>query len=98
MKYEVTTQQGNKYIVSDDSAWLWIELERETGLTMQQAAAKMAEGSLDVITVLLYRAAVIENKTQLKTHKAWVLNEFDTFEIVSEDPKATGAEASEENL
>jgi len=97
MKYEVTTQQGNKYIVSDDSAWLWIELERDTGLTMQQAGAKMAEGSLDIITSLLFKAAVIEKKTELKTHKAWVLHEFDTFDVVSEDPKAMDAEASSEN-
>jgi hypothetical protein len=97
MKYEVTTQQGNKYIVSDDSAWLWIELERDTGLTMQQAGAKMAEGSLDVITSLLFKAAVMEKKTELKTHKAWVLHEFETFDVVSEDPKAMGAEASSEN-
>jgi hypothetical protein len=94
MKYEITTQQGDKYIVSDDSAWLWIELERETGLTMQQAGAKMAEGSLDVITSMLFKAAVMEKKTELKTHKAWVLHEFETFDVVSEDPKATGAEAS----
>lgn len=97
MKYEVTTQQGNKYEVSDDSAWLWIELERETGLTMQQAGAKMAEGSLDIITALLFKAAVMEKKTDLKSHKAWVLNEFETFDVVAEDPKATGAEASEGN-
>lgn len=97
MKYEVTTQQGNKYTVSDDSAWLWIELERETGLTMQQAGAKMAEGSLDVITNLLFKASVIEKKTELKTHKAWVLHEFDTFDVVSEDPKAMDAEASDGN-
>lgn len=97
MKYQITTQQGNKYIVSDDSAWLWIELERETGLTMQQAGAKMAEGSLDIITSLLFKAAVIEKKTELKTHKAWVQHEFETFDVLSEDPKATGAEASSEN-
>jgi hypothetical protein len=97
MEYEVTTQQGNKYIVSDDSAWLWIELERETGLTMQQAGAKMAEGSLDVITTLLFKAAVMEKKTELKTHKAWVQHEFETFDVLSEDPKATDAEASNEN-
>jgi hypothetical protein len=97
MKYEVTTQQGNKYEVSDDSAWLWIVLERETGLTMQQAGAKMAEGSLDIITALLFNAAVMEKKTEIKSHKAWVLNEFETFDVVAEDPKATGAEASDEN-
>ena len=94
MKYEVTTQQGNKYEVTDDSAWLWIELERETGLTMQQAGAKMAEGSLDVITQLLFKAAVIEKKTELKTHKTYVLHEFESFDVVSESPKATGAKAS----
>jgi hypothetical protein len=80
--------------VSDDSAWLWIELERETGLTMQQAGAKMAEGSLDVITTLLFKAAVMEKKTELKTHKAWVKHEFESFDIVSQDPKDTDAEAS----
>lgn len=94
MKYEITTQQGSKYMVTDDSAWLWIELERDTGLTMQQASAKMAEGSLDVITQLLFKAAIIEKKTELKTHKAWVLHEFETFDVVSESPKATGAKAS----
>ena len=97
MQYEITTQQGNKYTVDDNSAWLWIELERETGLTMQQASAKMAEGSLDVITALLYKAASMEKKTELKSHKSWVLHEFDTFDVLSEDPKATGAEASDGN-
>ena len=97
MKYEVTTQQGSKYIVTDDSAWLWIELERETGLTMQQASAKMAEGSLDIITALLFKAASMEKKTELKSHKSWVLHEFETFDVMSEDPKAIGAEASEGN-
>lgn len=96
MKYEITTQQGEKYIVSDNDAWLWIELERETGLTMKQASVKMAEGSLDIITALLFKAAVIDKKTELKTHKAWVQHEFDTFDVVSEDPKAMKAEALEE--
>ena len=45
MKYEITTKQGNNYIVSDDSAWLWIELERELGYTVSQAADKMSQGS-----------------------------------------------------
>ena len=82
--------------MSDNDAWLWIELERETGLTMKQASVKMAEGSLDIITALLFKAAVIDKKTQLKTHKAWVQHEFDTFDVVSEDPKVMKAEALEE--
>mgnify|MGYP007100066628 CR=1 FL=1 len=88
MKYQITTQQGNNYIVNDDSAWLWISLERELGYTMPQAAAKLQEGSLEVITWLLHKAALDSKQTELKTHKAWVENEFESFEVVEEDPKA----------
>jgi hypothetical protein len=87
MKYEITTQQGNNYIVSDDSAWLWIELERELGYTVSQAAEKMSQGSLDVITCMLYKAAKAGGHTQLPNQKAWVTNEFDSFEVVEESPK-----------
>ncbi len=87
MKYEITTQQGNNYIVSDDSAWLWIELERELGYTVSQAAEKMSQGSLDVITCMLYKAAKANGHTQLPNQKAWVTNEFDSFEVIEESPK-----------
>jgi hypothetical protein len=93
MKYQITTQQGNNYIVDDNSAWLWISLERELGYTMPQAAAKLQEGSLEVITWLLYKAAFESKQTTLKTHKIWVETEFETFEVVEEDPKALKAEA-----
>jgi hypothetical protein len=65
MKYEITTKQGNNYIVSDDSAWLWIELERELGYTVSQAADKMSQGSLDVITCMLYKAAKAARQYQV---------------------------------
>ena len=42
MQYNVTTKQGNNYIVSDESAWLWIEIERELGYTVSQAADNQA--------------------------------------------------------
>ncbi len=87
MQYTVTTKQGNNYIVSDDSAWLWIEIERELGYTFSQAAEKMANGSLDVITCMLYKAAKAMGKTQMPSQQAWVTNEFDTFEVVEESPK-----------
>ena len=88
MRYNVKTQQGNNYIVSDESAWLWIELERELGYTVTQAAEKMSKGSLDVITCMLYKAAKEQGKTQLKTQRQWVENEFETFDVVDEpDPK-----------
>ena len=88
MIFEINTQQGNTYTVSDDSVWVWIELERETGLTMKQAAEKMAEGSLDVITLMLYKLSAKGKHTELKTHKAWVEHEFEAFDVVSDDPKA----------
>ena len=96
MKYEITTQQGNNYIVSDDSAWLWIQLERELGYTFTQAQQKTAEGSLEVITYVLYKASVMAGHTDLKMHQTWVETVFDTFDVVSEDPKAISPEASSE--
>jgi hypothetical protein len=36
---------------------------------------------------MLYKAAKAENKTQMPNQKAWVLNEFDSFEVVEESPK-----------
>jgi len=57
MQYDIKTKQGNNYIVSDDSTWLWIEIERDLGYTVTQAAEKMSQGSLDVITCMLYKAS-----------------------------------------
>jgi len=97
MKYEVTTKQGNNYIVSDDSAWLWIELERELGVTVTQAAEKMSQGSLDVITCMLFKAARQQGKTELKTQRLWVENEFESFDVVDEpDPKENSPTGSSE--
>jgi len=88
MKYEIETKQGNKYQVTDDSVWLWIELERELGYTVTQAAKKMSEGSLDVLTFMFYKAAKQAGKTDLKNQRQWVENEFEAFEVVDEpDPK-----------
>lgn len=87
MEYQITTKQGNNYIVSDESAWLWIEIERELGYTVSQAADKMAQGSLDVITCMLYKAAKAQGRTQLPTQQSWVTNELENFEVVTESPK-----------
>ncbi len=89
MQYKIKTQQGTNYIVSDNNAWLWIEVERELGLTVTQAAEKMAQGSLDVITCMLFKAASKAGHTEYKTQKAWVENEFDSFEVLEDDPKVT---------
>lgn len=87
MKYTVTTQQGNNYIVSVDSTWLWIEIERELGLTITQAEDKMRSGSLDVLTCMLYKAAKAQGKTTLPNQRVWVENEFEGFDLVDESPK-----------
>jgi hypothetical protein len=93
MQYKITTKQGTNYIVDDNSAWLWISLERELGYTMPQAAQKLVEGSLEVITWLLHKAALDSKQTELKTHKTWVEHEFESFEVVEEDPKDSKTEA-----
>jgi hypothetical protein len=87
MKYTVTTKQGNNYIVSTESTWLWIEIERELGYTITEAEDKLRAGSLDVLTCMLYKAAKAQGHTKLPTQQAWVSNEFETFEVVEESPK-----------
>ena len=87
MKYNVTTKQGNNYIVSDESTWLWVEIERELGYTVSQAADKMSQGSLDVITCMLFKAAKAAGNTKLPNQQAYVMNEFETFEVVEDSPK-----------
>lgn len=87
MQYTITTKQGNNYIVSDDSTWLWIEIERDLGYTVTQAAEKMGQGSLDVITCMLYKASKAAGHTKMPNQQAWVTNEFEGFEVVEESPK-----------
>jgi hypothetical protein len=96
MKYEITTKQGDNYIVSDNSAWIWIQLERDLGYTLTQAQEKMSLGSLEVITYILYLASAADAHTEYKTHQGWVENEFDTFDVVSEDPKDTPKKVSKD--
>ena len=73
--------------MSDESAWLWVEIERELGYTVSQAADKMSQGSLDVITCMLFKAAKAQGNTKLPNQQAWVINEFETFEVVEYSPK-----------
>ena len=87
MQYNVKTKQGNNYIVSADSAWLWVEIERELGYTITQAEEKLGQGSLDVLTCMLYKAAKAQGKTNLPNQQAWVINEFEGFEVIEENPK-----------
>lgn len=97
MKWQVTLKNKDVYIVDDDQAWLWVLLERNLDLTYTQAHVKIADGSLEVITMLLYLASVINGKTELKLHESWVNHEFDNFDIAGDvDPKDTQAEASSE--
>jgi hypothetical protein len=87
MKYTITTKQGNNYIVSTDSTWLWVEIERELGYTITEAEEKLRSGSLDVLTCMLFKAAKAQGHTKLPTQQAWVSNEFEGFEVVEELPK-----------
>jgi hypothetical protein len=47
----------------------------------------MSQGSLDVITCMLYKAAKAAGHTKLPSQQAWVTNEFEGFEVVEESPK-----------
>lgn len=87
MQYTVRTKQGNNYTVSADSTWLWIEIERELGLTITQAVEKIDAGSLDVLTCMLYKAAKAQGKTALPNQKVWVESEFEGFDLVDDSPK-----------
>jgi len=87
MQFEVRTKQGNNYIVNTESTWLWIEIERDLGYTFNQAVELIEEGSLNVLTALLHKAAKAQGHTKLPTQQAWVDNEFEGFEWVEESPK-----------
>lgn len=89
MEFKVTTKQGTTYNVNDDDVWLWICLERDMGLTFGQAREKIIAESLDVMTYILHHAALSAGHTQLKTQKAWVQHEFEEFEVIDADPKAS---------
>jgi hypothetical protein len=36
---------------------------------------------------MLFKAAKAQNLTQMPNQQAWVINEFETFEVVEDDPK-----------
>jgi hypothetical protein len=89
MKYEITTKQGTNYIVSDENIEIWIELEEFLGLTYNEAVSKMNKGSMKVINEMLFIASKLGGHTELKTSKAWRTHEYETVEVLEEDPKVT---------
>lgn len=95
MKLEIKTKQGKNFIVDDNDIELWIELEDQLDLTFKEAQAKIQRQSMKVLTTLMFIAAKKNGHTELKTRKAWVEHEFDTFDVVvDEDPKDMDREAS----
>jgi hypothetical protein len=95
MKLEITTKQGKNFIVDDDDIELWIELEDLLDLTFIEAQAKIQRQSMKVLTALMFLAAKKGGHTELKTQKAWVQHEFESFDVVvDEDPKDIDREAS----
>lgn len=89
MLYEVKTKQGNNFIVDDDQIEIWLEMEEMFDITFKEAAEKLARQSLSVITKLFFVGAKLGGHTELKTHKAWVKTEFESFDVVeSQAPKA----------
>lgn len=88
MKWQVTTKQGTNYIVSDDAAIIWLDLERDLGYTLPEAIDKAAAGSLNVITYIAWKAMVLAGHSKCMTQDGFVTGEFDTIEPVPDsDPK-----------
>lgn len=89
MQYEVKTKQGTNFIVDDDSVELWLEIEELFNVTFKEAQELIARASLAMVTKVLFTGAKLGGHTELKTYKAWVKNEFDTFDVLEhENPKA----------
>jgi hypothetical protein len=91
MRYEITTKQGTKYIVSDEDIEIWIDLEEILGITYNEAASLMQKGSMKTISEMLFIASKLGGHTELKTSKAWRATEYETVEVLDEDPKAPPA-------
>lgn len=95
MKLQITTKQGNNFIVDDNDIELWIELEDLLDLTFVEAQEKIQRQSMKVLTTLMFIGARKGGHTELKTRKAWVEHEFESFDVVVDDgPKDTDREAS----
>lgn len=95
MKLQVTTKQGKNFIVDDDDIELWIELEDMLGLTFIEAQEKIQRQSMKVLSTLMFIGARKGGHTELKTRKAWIEHEFESFDVVvDEGPKDTDKEAS----
>lgn len=91
MKYKVETKQGKNYIVSDESVMLWVQLERDLKLTFSEAIEAAANGSLNVLTYIIWRAAKAAGHTDTMTQDGFIDYELEMFEpVVDDDPKAPG--------
>lgn len=72
-----------EYTVNLDQAWVWVRLEDELGLTINQAQDKMGDGSTKIITYAIWLASEVETP-----YKDWIKN-LETFEVVEDNPKDT---------
>lgn len=84
----VKFNNGGKFNTVDiDRAIVWVKLEKDLNLTVNQAQDKMAEGSTHVITYLIWLAADVK-----LPYLEWC-ETLESFEIIEDDPKATDPEA-----
>jgi len=82
MQVKVTTKT-TEYETNIDAAWVWVKLEEDLKLDLNQAQQKMAEGSTKVITYAIWIASDTETP-----YKDW-LRELVEFDVVDDaDPKA----------
>lgn len=94
MQYNVTTKQGNNFIVDDQDIPLWLDIERKSGKTYSEFEALRLRGSLEANAWIMFCGAIRGGHTELKTLDMWIQHEFEDFELVDDDPKAETETAS----
>lgn len=82
------THDKTEYTVDLDAAHIWVTIEDDLKLTVNEAQDRMSTGSLKVISYAIWVASESE-----VPFKQWVKG-LGNFEIVEDGPKDTGGEVS----
>lgn len=77
-----------EYVVNLDKAYIWVTIEDDLKITVNEAQDRMAQGSLKVISYALWVASESE-----VPYKEWIKG-LGEFEVIEDSPKASGGEVS----
>lgn len=79
MDFTVKTKKGTEYRVSVDDVAIWVQLERDLGMTFGEAIAAAERQSLNVLTYIMWQASVRAGKCDYKTQDGFIEYELDSF-------------------